>query len=262
MLLQMQSSMRGTEQSMMSDKTGDTSRRLNQFIASCGLCSRREADRLIEEGRVLVDGKRAVPGLKVTKENRILVDGKPLSGDEPPSMLIAVNKPPGYVCTTDRRWGDKLLCDLVKSPVRVFHMGRLDKDSEGLILMTNQGDLLNRIMKAGMYHEKEYLVKVDRKISKDFLKKLSEGVYLQELDVTTRPCTVTMESPYCFRIILTQGLNRQIRRMCSAFGYHVRELKRVRIMNILLGDLPAGKWRMLTADETKELYRQLGMPEG
>ena len=253
------------EKNIMDNKTdgmtadGETLR-LNLYISRSGLCSRREADRLIEEGRVSVDGVKAVQGMRVSGNNKVMVNGQLLQAGKQPSVILAVNKPVGYVCTTDRRWGDPLLTDLVKSPVRVFHMGRLDKDSEGLILMTNRGDLLNKIMKASAYHEKEYLVTIDRKVSEEFLQKMAGGVYLPELDVTTRPCRVVKEAPYSFRIVLTQGLNRQIRRMCVTLGCHVRSLKRVRIMNIELGDLAPGKQRMLTEDETSELMRQLDMP--
>ena len=233
--------------------------RLNLYISRSGLCSRREADRLIEEGKVSVDGEKAVQGMRVCDANKIMVNGQLLKAGKQPSVILAVNKPVGYVCTTERKWGDPLLGDLVKSPVRVFHMGRLDKDSEGLILMTNRGDLLNKIMKASEYHEKEYVVEIDRKVSDQFLKKMSEGVFLPELGVTTRPCRVSKESPYSFRIILTQGLNRQIRRMCVTLGCHVRSLKRVRIMNIELNDLAPGQQRMLTEEETRELMNQLGM---
>ncbi len=230
--------------------------RVNKYLSSAGVCSRREADRIVEDGRVTIDDMPATTGMKVRPGQIVKVDGKPVQEQEE-TVILAVNKPRGVVCTTDRRWGDALLEDLVDYPTRVFNVGRLDKDSEGLILMTNQGDLLNRIMKAGNFHEKEYIVRVDRPYKEAFLKKMAAGVRLEELNRTTRKCKVTAEGPDTFRIVLTQGLNRQIRRMCSALGYEVKDLKRVRIMNVELGDLAPGKWRKLTAREEKDLMKGL-----
>ena len=225
--------------------------RLNKYISEAGLCSRREADRLIEAGRVQVDGKTAVSGQKVSDNQEILVDGKSISKEEE-MVLLAVNKPRGVVCTTDKRWGDQTVEELIHYPKRVFYMGRLDKDSEGLLLMTNNGDIINKMMRAGNYHEKEYKVTVDHEITADFLEKMASGVEI--LDTVTRPCRVEKIGTYTFRIILTQGLNRQIRRMCEALGYQVKKLKRERIMNIRLGNLKEGMYRELTDEELDTLY--------
>ncbi len=237
-------------------QVSDGELRLNKYLSEAGLCSRREADRLIEAGRVQVDGRAATPGQKVAKGQRVLVDGREVVPEQE-LILLAVNKPRGVVCTTDRRWGDRTIYDVVDCPKRIFSVGRLDKDSEGLLLMTNYGDILNKILRAGNYHEKEYLVTVDREISKDFLKKMAEGVYLDELDTTTRPCSIRMVGKCQFRIVLTQGLNRQIRRMCEALHYRVKRLVRVRIMNIELGDLKPGEYRPVTRKEFAQLQEQL-----
>ena len=226
--------------------------RLNKYISEAGLCSRREADRLIEAGRAQVDGKTAVPGQKVSDNQEILVDGKSISKEEE-MVLLAVNKPRGVVCTTDKRWGDQTVEELIHYPKRVFYMGRLDKDSEGLLLMTNNGEILNKMMRAGNYHEKEYVVTVDKPVTDDFIKKMSTGVRI--LDQVTRPCKVTKVKKHVFNIVLTQGLNRQIRRMCGELGYNVQKLKRIRIMNIELGNLPVGQYRKVTDSELKELMR-------
>lgn len=229
--------------------------RLNKYISEAGLCSRREADRLIEAGRVQVDGKTAVPGQKVSDNQEILVDGKSISKEEE-MVLLAVNKPRGVVCTTDKRWGDQTVEELIHYPKRVFYMGRLDKDSEGLLLMTNNGEILNKMMRAGNYHEKEYLVRVNRPVTEAFLSEMAKGgIPVQEQQ--TRPCKVEKTGERTFRIILTQGLNRQIRRMCEYFGYQVVKLKRIRIMNIMLGDLPTGSYREISREEQEELYRRI-----
>ncbi len=229
--------------------------RLNRYLSMCGLCSRREADRLIDEGRVSVNGQTAVTGMDVLDEDRVCLDGRPVKRVEK-EIYLAVNKPRGVVVTTDKRWGDRTLEDMVAFPQRVFAVGRLDKDSEGLILMTNNGDLSNRIQKACGFHEKEYIVTTDHPLTASFLQKLSAGVYLEELDRTTRPCRVSRISDFSFRIILTEGMNRQIRRMCAAYGYSVKQLRRVRVMNVKLGSLKEGCWRELTEEETCELKRQ------
>ncbi len=234
--------------------------RLNKYLSDAGFCSRREADRLIEAGKVLVDGKTAVQGQKVTRGQQVLADGRKIE-PEPELILLAVNKPRGVVCTTDRRWGDRTIYDVVDYPKRVFSVGRLDKDSEGLLLMTNYGDILNKIMRAGNYHEKEYLVTVDRDITPEFLSRMAAGVYLKELDVTTRPCRVELAGKCRFRLVLTQGLNRQIRRMCEALHYRVKRLVRVRIMNIELGDLKPGEYRAVTRKEFARLQEQLRSSE-
>lgn len=230
--------------------------RLNKYLAQSGICSRREADRLIEEGKVLVDGRPAETGQKVLPAQDIRVEGKKAVREQK-LVLLAVNKPRGVVCTTEKKWNDITLEDIVDYPKRIFYAGRLDKDSEGLILMTNDGELQNRIMRAANFHEKEYIVKVDHLLEDRFLKKMAEGVYLKELDVTTRPCRVEKTGRRIFRIVLTQGLNRQIRRMCEELGYKIEELKRVRVMNIRLGSLPSGQYREVTDAEMEEMYENL-----
>ncbi len=230
--------------------------RLNKWISEAGICSRREADRLIQAGRVTVDGRRAETGTRVQRGQRVQVDGKAASREKE-TILLAVNKPAGVVCTTEKKWGDSTLEELVNYPKRVFSVGRLDKDSEGLILMTNQGDLLNKIMKAGNYHEKEYVVTVDKAITPAFLKGMAKGVPLKELNTVTRPCKVEKAGENRFRIVLTQGLNRQIRRMCQHFGYRVVRLVRVRIMNIQLEKLPVGQYRHVSRQELAVLLKSL-----
>lgn len=230
--------------------------RLNKYISESGYCSRREADRLVEQGEVLIDGRVAKMGERIFPGQSVTVKGELLSKEEE-EILLAVHKPRGVVCTTDTRWGDQTVDELIQYPKRVFSVGRLDKESEGLLLMTNQGDMLNKILKSGNAHEKEYLVAVDREVTEEFITALSEGVYLEELGVTTRPCRVYREGKKKFRIILTQGLNRQIRRMCAAYHYRVVRLVRVRIMNIELGDLPVGQYRRLSEAETRELHRRI-----
>ena len=227
--------------------------RLNKFLSEAGVCSRREADRLIESGKVTVDGKRAEMGMKVT-EAQIVCIGKKQVKPKNEMVLLAVNKPVGVVCTEEKKEKNNII-NFLKYPTRITYIGRLDKDSEGLLLMTNNGDIINKMMRAGNEHEKEYIVKVNKPITEDFIRGMSSGVPV--LDTVTRPCTVEKIGKYTFRIILTQGLNRQIRRMCEYFHYQVETLKRVRIMNLKLGDLPAGKTRPLTQQEIEELYKQL-----
>ena len=233
--------------------------RLNKYLAEAGICSRREADRLILAGRVTVDGLPGEKGMKVFPGQEVLVDGQ-AAEKEKECILLAVNKPRGVVCTTDKKWGDRTLEEMVHYPKRVFSIGRLDKESEGLILMTNQGDMVNKIIRAGNAHEKEYLVTVDRPVTPEFIRKMEKGVYLPELDVTTRPCRVELAGEKRFRIVLTQGLNRQIRRMCQAFDYRVTRLVRVRIMNVELGNLPQGQYRHLSRRETAQMLRELKNP--
>ncbi len=228
--------------------------RINKYLSEAGVCSRREADRLIAEGRVTVEGLKAETGMKVTPESRILVDGKPIKKPSPP-VLIAVYKPPGVVTTSAEDEPNNIVT-YVGWPERIYPIGRLDKDSEGLILMTNQGDLAEAIAHARGRHEKEYLVTVDKGIDKAFVEKMSSGVRI--LNTTTRPCTVEKVSKFRFRIILTQGLNRQIRRMCEALGYRVTELVRTRVMNISLNGLEIGHWRRIEGVEYEELLRELG----
>ncbi len=236
--------------------------RLNKILSDAGVCSRREADRLIEAGRVTVDGKTAVVGFQVEERQRVCLDGREIhreAGNQ--TIFLAVNKPRGVVCSEASQGGDVNIIEFLNYPHRITYAGRLDKDSEGLLLMTNRGDLINRMMRGSYCHEKEYEVVVDKPFKDRFLKDLEQGVYLKELDVTTRPCRAERIGKRKFRIVLTQGLNRQIRRMCGELGYRVEELKRVRIMNIRLGHLKTGTWRNVTKNELEELLRLLDMSE-
>ncbi|MBS6642629.1 MAG: pseudouridine synthase [Clostridiaceae bacterium] len=229
--------------------------RLNKYLSEMGVCSRREADRLIESGKVLVDGRTAATGMKIEEGQTVVCDGKTVGGqagkqkDKP--VLLAVNKPRGIVCTTSDKDRAENIVEFINYPVRIYPIGRLDKDSEGLLLLTNQGDLVNRMMRAGNEHEKEYLVRVNRPVTKEFVQAMGEGVPI--LDTVTRPCVVEVVGKDRFRIILTQGLNRQIRRMCEYLGYRVIELKRTRIMNIQLGNLKTGDYRKVTPAEYEKL---------
>lgn len=225
--------------------------RLNKAISDSGYCSRRQADTLIEQGRVTINGQTTSLGDLVMPGDTIEVDGKPVKPNDN-LVYIALNKPVGITCTTDQRV-DGNVVDFIGHKERVFHVGRLDKPSEGLLLMTNDGDIVNKILRAGNKHEKEYIVKVDRPITDEFIKKMSGGIPLHELEATTKKCEVERISRFRFRIILVQGLNRQIRRMCQYLGYEALELKRERIMSISLGDLPMGKWRDLTEEELNGL---------
>lgn len=223
--------------------------RINKFLSEAGVCSRREADRFIEEGKVKIDGVLAQMGSKVTKENQVTFCGKPVE-KENKLVLIALNKPEGIVCTTDPGEHNNII-DFVKYGMRIYPIGRLDKDSEGLILLTNDGNIVNKILRAENNHEKEYLVTVNKEITPDFIKKMSMGVPI--LDTVTNPCFIEATGKNTFRIILTQGLNRQIRRMCEHFDYRVVTLKRIRIMNIQLGRLKTGCWRNVTEREIEEM---------
>ncbi len=229
--------------------------RINKFLSEAGVCSRRVADAEIAAGRVTIDGRMAQPGDRVCPGMQVSFCGNPVTREEE-AVLIAFHKPVGIVCTAEKREKDNII-DYINYPKRIYPMGRLDKDSEGLILLTNQGDLVNRILRAGNYHEKEYQVTVDQDLTKEFLDQLRRGVFLPELGVTTRTCKVQRLGRRRFSIILTQGYNRQIRRMCEACGFRVRRLIRVRIMNIQLGDLPVGTYRNLTEEETAKLYQQI-----
>ena len=229
--------------------------RLNKYLSQIGYCSRREADRLIESGAVTVNGQPAQMGSKVTDADEILVRGKPLKREDEKILLI-LNKPRGVVCTT-ARFDKNNVIDFLQYPKRVYPVGRLDKDSEGLLLMTNQGDLVNKLMRGGNGHEKEYIVTVNRPVTNSFLQGMSKGVYLEELNVTTRPCRVERIDGVTFRMVLTQGLNRQIRRMCACFGYRVVKLRRTRIINIELGDLPVGRYRRATPEEMERLWESV-----
>ena len=231
--------------------------RLNKFLSEKGICSRREADRLVDEGKVMVNGVCAVMGQKVSSADEIVVDGKKVSTKQVKPVLIAVNKPAGIVCTTARFEGEKNIVDMVKYPTRIYPIGRLDKESEGLILMTNLGDLANEISKASNSHEKEYVVTVNNQVTESFLDKMRRGMHIEELNADTMPCVCTKTGNREFHIILKQGLNRQIRRMCAACGYRVETLKRIRIMNIHLGNIPQGNFRNVTDAEFDKLIKTL-----
>ncbi|MFQ9075461.1 MAG: pseudouridine synthase [Lachnospiraceae bacterium] len=231
--------------------------RLNKFLSEKGICSRREADRLVDEGKVMVNGVCAVMGQKVSSADEIVVDGKKVSTKQVKPVLIAVNKPAGIVCTTARFEGEKNIVDMVKYSTRIYPIGRLDKESEGLILMTNLGDLANEISKASNSHEKEYVVTVNNQVTESFLDKMRRGMHLEELNADTMPCVCTKTGNREFHIILKQGLNRQIRRMCAACGYRVETLKRIRIMNIHLGNIPQGNFRNVTDAEFDKLIKDL-----
>ena len=232
--------------------------RLNKYLAQCGVCSRREADKLIEQGRVLVNGQVAAVGQQVSPSDEIKVNHKILQGQEEKKVL-AFYKPIGVTCTEKDPHAEKIIADMIHYPVRVTYAGRLDKDSEGLLLLTNDGDLINAMMRGANRHEKEYLVKVDKEITPDFLNRMAGGIYLKELELTTRECTVEQEGKFTFRIILTQGVNRQIRRMCKVCGYQVKSLKRIRVVNVLLDNLKPGQYREIVGEELKELYQTCGM---
>ncbi len=227
--------------------------RINNYIAKCGICSRRQADKLIDEKRVAINGILCEKGTKVEKDDIVSVDGIPIVYKKK-NVLIVFNKPVGIECTTNTKVEGNII-DFINYPRRIFPIGRLDKDSEGLILLTNDGDIADKILKARNYHEKEYIVTVNKDISLDFLTGMSEGVNI--LGVKTRSCSVYPIDDKTFGIILTQGLNRQIRRMCRVFGYKVIKLKRIRIMNIRLGNLKLGHWRNVTKDEMNELTKLL-----
>ncbi len=229
--------------------------RINKYLSSAGYCSRREADRLIEAGKVTIDGTVALMGSQVEEGQSVCVDGKRIDMEEK-KILLAVNKPVGIVCTTTDKQGKNNIVDFIGYPKRIYPVGRLDKDSCGLILMTNNGDIMDKILRSTNGHEKEYIVEVDRDIDDEFIRKMQSGVYLTELDRKTKPCKVYKEGKRRFRIIITQGLNRQIRRMCTECGAEVVSLKRIRIMNILLGDLPTGAYRELSEEEYRELFKK------
>ena len=233
--------------------------RLNKFLSDAGFCSRREADRLIEAGKVIVDEKVAIMGQKVSKDNKVKVNDQIITANNE-MILIAFNKPIGIECTTDLNNPNNII-DFIKYPTRIYPVGRLDKNSSGLILLTNTGEIVNKILKSSNYHEKEYIVDVDKHITNDFINKMSQGVEIFLDDgkkkVTTRPCKIKQIDKCTFSIILTQGYNRQIRRMCQALGFNVTKLKRIRIMNINLGNLPIGHYRNITESELKKLLSGL-----
>ena len=224
---------------------------LNKYIAASGHCSRRQADEIIRAGRVHINDEVAVLGNRVDKRDRVTIDGEPV-GRKPNAVWIAYHKPVGVTCTTDARDPDNII-DAVGYPGRVFPVGRLDKNSEGLIWLTNDGDEVNKILRAANEHEKEYVVTVDQVLSRGALRRLSEGVYLRELKVTTKPAYVEQLGPKTFRIVIVQGLNRQLRRMCETLGYRVRRLRRVRVMHMEIGELPYGVARDFTQAEVRQL---------
>ncbi|MCF8257319.1 MAG: 23S rRNA pseudouridine(2604) synthase RluF [Flavobacteriales bacterium] len=226
--------------------------RINKYLTEAGFCSRREADRLIDAGRVTINGKVPELGTKISVGDEVRVDGRRISPPKEQHTYIAFNKPVGIVCTTDTNVEKDNIIDYINYPKRIFPIGRLDKPSEGLILLTSDGDIINKILRARNNHEKEYLVTVNRPVTNDFVEKMGNGIPI--LDTVTRKCKVEQTGRFTFRIVLTQGLNRQIRRMCEYLGYDVLALKRVRIMNIPL-DVPVGKWRHLTEAELNELNR-------
>lgn len=225
--------------------------RLNKYLSDAGFCSRRQADRLIEEGHVKVNNETALMGQKVNLLDKVTVDGKEVSREEE-QIVIAFNKPVGVECTTDKNNPDNIV-DYINYKKRIYPIGRLDKNSQGLILLTNDGALVNNILKASNYHEKEYVVTVDKPITEEFIKQMSKGVKI--LDQVTRPCVVKKVNKHTFNIILTQGLNRQIRRMCETLGFKVQKLKRVRIMGVHLDNLPIGNYRNLTNSELDSLKK-------
>ncbi len=238
--------------------------RLNKYLSAAGVCSRREADQLVSEGKVTIDGVPATLGSRVHPGQKVVCDGREigdLSVERPKQVLLAVNKPRGIVCTTTDNDRAQNIVEFLNYPVRIYPVGRLDKESDGLVLMTNEGSLVNKILRARYFHEKEYVVAVDKPVTDDFLRQMSGGVYLTELKVKTRPCRVIRMGQRSFRIILTQGINRQIRRMCEELGYHVRTLKRIRIMNIRLDGLEKGQYREIQGEELSELLRLLDHPD-
>lgn len=232
----------------------DDSISLNKYISSTGVCSRREADKWIEEGKVMINEVVAQKGNRVSPGDVVTIDGKPLN-DKPAPVYLIFNKPPGITCTTDRRDRDNII-DFIKYRQRIFPIGRLDKASSGLILLTNDGDIVNEILRVENQHEKEYIVKLDRPYNKRFLERMSNGIPI--LGTVTRKCELLPVTKQVFRIILTQGLNRQIRRMCEFLGYQVLTLKRIRIMHLYLGELRSGEWRELNKKEVAELLKGAG----
>jgi 23S rRNA pseudouridine2604 synthase len=235
-------------------ENNQTVTRINKYLSEIGYCSRREADRLIADGRVLVNGEPVEMGLKVSAEDKIVVNGEAISNPKNKLVYIAFNKPKGIVCTTDTRVEKDNIIDYINYSQRIFPIGRLDKASEGLIFLTNDGNIVNKILRARNNHEKEYIVTVNKPITKEFLDEMSNGVPI--LDTVTKKCFIKQTHKNEFKIILTQGLNRQIRRMCEYLDYRVTELIRVRIMNVNL-DLKVGKWRYLSAKEFKDLKELL-----
>ena len=232
--------------------------RLNKYLADCGICSRRDADKLIEQGVVSVDGKTALMGMKVTGQEEVVVRGKKIAGRDR-KIVLAYYKPRGVVCTERDVHAEKIVTDEIKYPVRVTYAGRLDKDSEGLLLMTNDGMLIDAMMRGANGHEKEYIVKVSSEWTEEALEHLRQGFWLEEMQVRTRPCEIEQIGPRTVRMVLTQGINRQIRRMCKTQGYEVVSLKRTRVINVGLDGLRAGEYRELSRDELQGLYEHCSM---
>ena len=232
--------------------------RINKYIANAGVCSRRDADKLIDAGKVTINGVRATCGMSVTENDEVCVHGKTIKVKEE-KVVLAFYKPIGITCTERDKFAEKTISEYVKYPIRVTYAGRLDKESEGLILLTNDGNLIQALMKGSHQHEKEYVVKVQTEITPKFLEQMAKGVYLKELDRTTRPCHIEQVGKMTFKIILTQGLNRQIRRMCKELGYEVTSLKRIRVENITVDGLKIGQYRELTGKEIEKLYETVGL---
>ena len=237
--------------------TDTTTVRLNKYLAECGVCSRREADVLIEAGKVTVNGRKAELGMRVSGADEVICNGKTLKSRNE-KVVLAYYKPLGVTCTEKDRFADKTLKDAFDYPIRVTYAGRLDKETEGLLLMTNDGDLIQRLMRGTEHHEKEYVVKVTKELTPDFKEKMEAGVFLSELNRRTKPCKVEVLGKYTFKIILTQGLNRQIRRMCQELGYKVNALQRIRVANVTLGKLRPGTFRRVSGEELQELYSMIG----
>lgn len=227
--------------------------RINKYLSQCGVCSRREADRLLEEGKITINGLVAPIGAKVSSEDNVVVNGKPVQKKDK-EIIIAFHKPKGVVCTSSKKDKNNII-DYIQYPERIYPVGRLDKDSTGLILLTNNGQLMDDILRSRNGHEKEYVVTLDRPMSQAITKAMEQGVPI--LNTITKPCRITHHKGKTFHITITQGLNRQIRRMCEYFGFRVNVLKRIRILNIHLGELPEGKWRHLNAEEVRILKKSL-----
>lgn len=236
----------------------NTAVRINKYLAQCGICSRRDADTLIERGAVMINGNIALPGMKVMDKDKVSVNGKTVTPNEQ-KVVLAYYKPVGVVCTQRDRHAKVKIQDNLKYPIRLTYAGRLDKDSEGLLIMTNDGDLIEAMMRGENRHEKEYLVKVNKPLTDEAIERMKKGIYLKELDTTTRPCEITRLGAETMQIVLTQGLNRQIRRMCRAVGYHIRKIKRTRVMTVNLASLKPGEYRELTEEEKEKLYKECSL---
>ncbi|MBQ8247237.1 MAG: rRNA pseudouridine synthase [Lachnospiraceae bacterium] len=232
--------------------------RINKYLADAGVASRRQADKLVESGQVTINGIVARNADRVAEGDKVCIKGKQVFKQEEKHVVVFY-KPEGVTCTNKDKYAKVTIDDAFRYPIKLNYAGRLDKDSKGLLIMTNDGELIDRMMRARNHHEKEYIVKVNCKITDTFMKQMSEGIYLDELDVKTRPCKVIKVGDYTFRIVLTQGLNRQIRRMCAELGYKVESLMRVRIMNIEVGDLKPGEFRRIEGEELQLLYQQAGL---